>query len=100
MNSFMSWVGGKQKFIETNPIGKNYIHYPKIVQPKLEAYSDEEVEQLMEALENEDIRTRALLTLAVTTGMRRGELVGLMWDDIDFDKQIITISRSVSMPLS
>ena len=67
----------KQKFIETNPIGKNYIHYPKIVQPQLEAYSDEEVEQLMEALENEDIRTRALLTLAVTTGMRRGELVGL-----------------------
>lgn len=76
----------------------NYIHYPKIVQPKLEAYSDEEVEQLMEALENEDIRTRALLTLAVTTGMRRGELVGLMWDDIDFDKQIITISRSVYKP--
>lgn len=27
----------KQKFIETNPIGKNYIHYPKIVQPQLEA---------------------------------------------------------------
>ena len=52
----------------------------------------------MEALENEDIRTRALLTLAVTTGMRRGELVGLMWDDIDFDKQIITISRSVYKP--
>ncbi len=88
----------KQKFIETNPIGKNYIHYPKIVQPQLEAYSDDEVEQLMEALENEDIRTRALLTLAVTTGMRRGELVGLMWDDIDFDKQIITISRSVYKP--
>lgn len=88
----------KQRFIETNPIGKNYIHYPKIVQPQLEAYSDEEVEQLMEALENEDIRTRALLTLAVTTGMRRGELVGLMWDDIDFDKQIITISRSVYKP--
>ena len=88
----------KQKFIETNPIGKNYIHYPKIVQPQLEAYSDEEVEQLMEALENEDIRTRALLTLAVTTGMRRGELVGLMWEDIDFDKQIITISRSVYKP--
>ena len=30
--------------------------------------------------------------------MRRGELVGLMWDDIDFDKQIITISRSVYKP--
>lgn len=86
------------EYIETNPIGKNYIHYPKIVQPQLEAYSDEEVEQLMEALENEDIHTRALLTLAVTTGMRRGELVGLMWDDIDFDKQIITISRSVYKP--
>ena len=88
----------KQKFIESNPIGKNYIHYPKVVQPKLEAYSDNEVEDFMEALQEEDIRTRALLTLAITSGLRRGELVGLMWDDIDFDKNIITVSRSAYKP--
>lgn len=88
----------KQKFIETNPIGKNYIHYPKIVQPQLEAYSDDEVKDFMEALQEEDLRTRAMLTLAITTGIRRGELVGLMWDDIDFDKNVITISRSVYKP--
>ena len=88
----------KQKFIETNPIGKNYIHYPKIVQPQLEAYSDNEVADFMKALQEENIRTRALLTLAITSGLRRGELVGLMWDDIDFDKKTITISRSAYKP--
>lgn len=29
------------------------------------------------------------------TGLRTGELVGLKWDDIDFDKKTLTISRSM-----
>lgn len=33
----------KQKFIEVNPFEHKYISYPKIVQPKLEVYSDDEI---------------------------------------------------------
>ena len=32
------------------------------------------------------------------TGIRRGELLGLKWSDIDFDKKIISINESVSPP--
>lgn len=39
-----------------------------------------------------------MLMLAVTTGMRRAEIVGLMWSDIDFDKCSVTISRSAYKP--
>lgn len=88
----------KQKILEENPFDKGYIHYPKVVQPKLEAYNDEEVTAFTDALAEEELRTQAILTLALTTGMRRGELVGLMWSDIDFDTREIRISRSVYKP--
>lgn len=35
------------------------------------------------------------LNLAFTTGMRVGELLGLKWNDVDFDKSIIHIQRSM-----
>lgn len=34
--------------------------------------------------------------LAIYTGMRRGELLGLKWSDIDFGKKLIRIQRSLS----
>lgn len=36
----------------------------------------------------------ALFVTALNTGMRRGELLGLMWDKVDFVKRQIEISRS------
>lgn len=88
----------RQKFIEVNPFEHKYISYPKIVQPKLEVYSDDEIAHFIEELEEEDAETKAMLMLAVTTGMRRAEIVGLMWSDIDFDKCSVTISRSAYKP--
>ena len=32
--------------------------------------------------------------LELTTGLRRGELVALLWDDLDLEKQTLTISKS------
>lgn len=39
-------------------------------------------------------RFETLFVLAVTTGMRRGELLGLRWQDVDLDRDIIRVSRS------
>ena len=36
----------------------------------------------------------ALLTLAITTGMRRGELVALRWSDIHFEEGYLQVHRS------
>jgi integrase len=36
-----------------------------------------------------------MVWLAVSTGLRRGELAGLRWDDVDFDRQTVLIRRSV-----
>lgn len=39
----------------------------------------------------------ALYVLAILTGMRRGELLGLQWADVDWDQGRVTIRRSVTM---
>lgn len=39
---------------------------------------------------------RTILVVALNTGMRRSELLGLKWESIDFTKKVITIERSKS----
>lgn len=40
------------------------------------------------------------IAIALKTGIRRGELFGLKWNDIDFDNKIMYISRSISPPIN
>ncbi len=40
------------------------------------------------------IREKALISLDMVTGIRRGELAGLKWGDIDFDKLQVNVERS------
>lgn len=36
-------------------------------------------------------------TIAIYSGFRRGEMIALNWDDVDLEKQLITIRKSVSL---
>lgn len=57
-----------------------------------EALTNEQANQLLEAVKG----TRAYLfcLLALTTGMRRSEILGLMWEDVDLDAGYITVTHS------
>lgn len=41
-----------------------------------------------------DIRARTFLLIALHTGMRRKEIIGLMWEDIDFQEKIIHVRHN------
>ena len=59
------------------------------------AYLDEpEARKLLELLTNEPIKWRTLITFDLLSGLRRGELLGLRWQDIDFDHQTISIRQT------
>lgn len=40
-------------------------------------------------------RYEAIYTVALTLGLRRGEVLGLRWADIDFDGRALRVSQSV-----
>lgn len=52
----------------------------------------DQAEKLLQASKGHALE--ALVTLALTTGMRIGEILGLTWGDIDFDKRCLKISRT------
>lgn len=53
----------------------------------------EESQIFIERLEQAEPRYKAMFTLALYSGLRHGELLGLKWSDIDFENCVITISR-------
>src|SRR5437764_424653 len=55
---------------------------PRIPRKELNFLSPEQAQILLKKVKEH--RLEALLTLAITTGMRRGELLALRWQDIDF----------------
>ncbi|AIQ63882.1 hypothetical protein PSTEL_13105 [Paenibacillus stellifer] len=64
---------------------------------EMEYYDEQEIQLLFAALEDEAIDVRVLITLAITTGMRRGELAGLEWKNIDLQNGVIDIKQTVPM---
>ena len=64
----------------------------KVDNIKTEVLTDEELNRFMKALDDEpDQNAAGLLRLALVTGIRKGSLLALQWDDCDFDREIITL---------
>jgi|SRR5579885_103664 integrase len=54
----------------------------------------EQAKRLLKVARGSGLET--LLLMAVTTGMRRGELLALHWDDIDFENKVVYVQRTIS----
>jgi integrase len=67
---------------------------PRIVSREVVPLSVDQARGLMKHLRGH--RFEVLLTMAVVTGMRRGELLALRWADIDFDRQRLRVLHSVN----
>jgi len=69
----------------------------KIDNVKTEVLTDDELARFMKALDDEpDQNAAALLRLALVTGIRKGALLALQWNDCDFDREIITLRGEVA----
>lgn len=82
------------QMIKHNPMEK--ATKPKVQYKKYDVYSTEEVLQLMDLLENEEPQYRLMIKIAIYVGLRRGEILALQWEDIDFNTHEIHIHQSLS----
>ncbi len=68
---------------------------PRLRCPAVTPPGADDVRQLLTAAFESDPTLGTFLWLAATTGARRGELGGLRWSDIDFDKGQLVIERAI-----
>ncbi|MDA8027027.1 MAG: site-specific integrase [Actinomycetota bacterium] len=86
------WSGDTLK----NPVAKSELRNSDLDPAKhIRAPRTEEVNLILEASKQFDIRYRCMVRVIAATGMRRGELCALQWGDIDFTQELIKISKAV-----
>ena len=66
----------------------------KVHKKEIQYYAPEDVEALISVLPKEPLKYQAIILLALDSGCRRGEITGLTWDDIDFEKGTININKT------
>ena len=68
---------------------------PKVVQKEVTYFQPEEIYAIRDALENEPIMWKTLVHLLLVSGARRGEVLGLRWNAVDFASNRIHICNNV-----
>ena len=61
--------------------------------PEIEILTPEEMQRLLIQAKEEDFYEMFLLDLS--TGLRRGELLGLQWKDIDFERGTLSVNKQI-----
>lgn len=65
---------------------------------KVKPLTDAQCEALLKATKG--TRVYPFIVVCLFCGLRKGEALGLMWKDIDLDKRLIKVERSIVFPVS
>lgn len=84
----------KLGIIQSNPTAAT--SPPKAKHKEMKFLDEAQAQQLIVAAIVAGDRYTALYQLALTTGMRQGELLGLQWKDINWDRKTIHIRRQLT----
>ncbi|WP_432023231.1 tyrosine-type recombinase/integrase [Streptomyces parvus] len=84
----------RRQHLTTNP--SSIAKAPKVEEEEVEPYTVEEVQRLLaEAAKH---RNTARWVIALALGLRQGEVLGMQWDDVDFELGVIRVRRGRLRP--
>jgi integrase len=90
----------KMDYISHNPM--EHVIVPKKEEeflvhetPKRNFWNKEEVKNFLSQLQNEDPQDFIMFYLLIYTGMRKGELLALEWEDINFQNKTVLINKTI-----
>jgi len=69
------------------------VERPKVEQSEMRIFNEEQIQQFLIAASGSSFE--AVYYLALATGMREGELLGLKWSDIDWNKGVLFVQRQL-----
>ena len=69
---------------------------PRPAPDEMRPLSEDEAGRFLDAASEAGDRFEALYVLAITTGLRRGELLALRWEDADLEKGTLRVGRSLT----
>ena len=81
-------------FLTKNPMDR--VPAPKKPKKPVDALTKEEAALFLTKLENRPLDFRCMMYILLTTGLRRGECVGLKWKDVDEKNSILHVERGVA----
>ncbi|GAA7214920.1 hypothetical protein Kyoto84A_14350 [Helicobacter pylori] len=92
LKSFLAFCES-ERFLPQNPYFAITLKNAQTAK-EIEPFTLEEVKTLIENAPT--LRLKAFLVVAFFTGMRTGEQLALLWEDIDFTEKTITINKSLN----
>lgn len=78
--------------ITDNPAAR--VRPPKVDRTEAKFLDEKQTAKLLEYLDNEPGQNSTMIKMFIYSGLRRGEMCGLEWSDIDFENHLITVRRS------
>ena len=85
----------ENSYIKDNPVLKSKMpSFAHSIKSDVPEYSAEQVRKLLLFAKENDSHIYIFLLLALYTGLRKGELLALTWDDVDYDKKLLRVNKS------
>lgn len=85
----------ENSYIKDNPVLKSKMpFFAHSIKSDVPEYSAEQVRKLLLFAKENDSHIYIFLLLALYTGLRKGGLLALTWDDVDYDKKLLRVNKS------
>ena len=87
LSSAVEW-----QVINSNPAAR--VKPPKVTKKQAPCYDESQIVAMLEALETEELKYQVIVQVALFSGQRRGEILGLEWRHIDFKEGTLTVEQA------